>query len=315
MKPAATTEPPAPMTGLARERKAAGLAKPSRTAEINTGQRHGETLLPPGRRLFEDPYARRFLRAPHYRALAAFGPVARTTLRLIDWRFPGMHALIVLRYRFSEEALDRALAEGVDQVVLLGAGYDSLAFRRDLGAATLFEVDVAPTQQAKLRQIEKHGLEPRGRVVYVSCDFEAESPSAALSAHGFDASRRCFVVWYGVSMYLSVPAVEAALADVAAFSSPGSVLVWDYLDASIIDGTTPLKGARRAAKTVRKRGEPYIFGLTRQGGDELTRRFRFGVREHLRVPELAERYGPPEGAWCATDDTGGVISAERSAER
>ncbi|HEX8647374.1 MAG TPA: SAM-dependent methyltransferase [Thermoleophilaceae bacterium] len=288
--------------------RSSGLTKSSKTAEITCGQRAGESMLPPARRLFHDPYAREFLQAPHYRLLVSSRLVARMALRYLETFYGGLHAMNILRYRFSEEYLERALDEGCGQVVLLGAGYDSLAFRRDLRGATLFELDAPPTQQAKLRLIRERGMRSRNEVVYVPCDFELETAGARLAEHGFDATRPCFVVWYGVSVYLSQPAVRGALADVGSFCAPGSTLVWDYIDAAIVDGTTRQRGHRRAAKSVARRGEPYIFGLTREGAGALAKETGFDVVEHLRTPELGRRYSGPRGPWCNTADCGGVVA-------
>jgi O-methyltransferase involved in polyketide biosynthesis len=106
-------------------------------------------------------------------------------------------------------------------------------------------------------------------------------------------------------------AFTATLRDVASFAPSGARMILDYMDPDVIDGTTTKVGARRAAEWVAKRGEPYRLGFTLE---QLTRELDlagFGLVEHLRTAELAQRFRPPAGVWCRTDDWMGVALAER----
>jgi methyltransferase (TIGR00027 family)/deazaflavin-dependent oxidoreductase (nitroreductase family) len=281
----------------------------SRTAETNAVERAAEALQAPERRLLDDPYARLFVQRPLYRTLLALAPVARWGLRSLDRRYPGLHAEIMLRARYVDELVR---AGGFDQLVLLGAGYDSTALRHDLPSGTrVFEVDSPQTQHAKRAVLERNGLRPEPSVAYCPCDFELDSLAGVLEEAGLDAERRSLVIWLGVSYYLTLEAFRATLRDVASFTASGGSLVLDYMDPAVIDGTTRYAGARRAAEWVAKRGEPYLLGFTvEQAGAELERA-AFGVVEHLRLPELARRVSPPAGVWCRTDGLMAVLLAER----
>jgi methyltransferase (TIGR00027 family) len=219
----------------------------------------------------------------------------------------------MLRNRVAEDQITWALGQGVDQIVNLGAGYDTSAFRIDLGSAALFEVDAPSTQEVKRRMIEEHGLVPKRDVVYVPCDFERDTVAGCLAGAGFDARRPCLVIWLGVSFFLSEQAARAALGDVAGFSAPGSRMVWDYMDRAVVDGTTSAEGALRAREIVARRGEPYVFGLSAREADATVAQTGFAGLVHARTPQLAERYGGSTGVWCRTDDFMGVIVAERNA--
>jgi methyltransferase (TIGR00027 family) len=290
----------------------AGPRRPSRTAHINAMQRAGEAIMPPARRLYHDPYAIHFLQRPDYRRVGMYRPVARAVLRGFDALFGGMHAEIVLRNPYYDEQLRRALDAGVEQVVLLGAGYDSTSLRHDLRGATLYEVDAPPTQRRKLEVMRRRGLVPRQPVVYAPCDFEVERARDALARVGFDPERRSFVLWYGVTLYLSDEAVRGTLRDVAGFCAPGSMLLWDYLDEDVPTIETRFKGARRAARAAARRGEPYAWGATREHAEAVAAEAGFRVREHVRVTDLARRYAPPAGVWCCTDDFMGIVNCERA---
>jgi methyltransferase (TIGR00027 family) len=301
------TDRPAP----ARAATARGQTRASATAEITCAQRAAETLAPADRRLVDDPYARYFLRSLAFKLRVGSRPMARLTRTVFDRRYPGFMAVVLLRNRWYEEVLAEAVRDGITQVVLLGAGYDTTALRLDLGDATLYEVDAPPTQEAKREALSRHGLQPQGRVEYVPCDFERDSLVGRLRAHGFDPDRPSLVVWFGVSFFLTEPAVRQTVSDVETLSAPGSRFLWDYMHSSVVDGTTTYAGARRASAAVARRGEPYTFGLDRLGAVAFMESYGFRVRDHLTMTDLGSRYGGASGVWCSTDDFFGVITAER----
>jgi len=286
-------------------------SRQSDTAEINAAQRAAEALLPADRRLFHDPYARDFVGRPGYRLLSSSPGVARVALQLLDRWAPGLHVHILLRARYAAERVKQAAWEGADQVVLLGAGFDSTSMRHDRPRVTVYEVDSPATQRAKRERLERHGLEPRHPTVYVPCDLERDSVAELLADGGFDRERRSVVVWLGVSMYLTREAFDRALAELAELCSPRSSLVLDYIDPAVIDGSSPYVGARRLARTVARRGEPYLLGFTPAELATAVHDCGFEVTEHLRARDLAERYGGEDGVWCSTDDYLGVITATR----
>lgn len=284
---------------------------PSRTAETNAAERAAESLLPREVRLLEDPYAHYFVQRAIPRLLCS-RPIARAGLRVLDALYPGVHAEIILRTRYADEAIVTARADGIRQVVLVGAGFDSTAFRHAPWDETvLFEVDQPASQHAKLTALERNGLDRRSGVVYVPCDLERESIGERLAAEGLDAQARSLFVWLGVSCYLDRDAFTVTLGDLAAISPPGSRLVLDYMDPQVIDGTTKLPGARRAARYVKRRGEPYTLGLRHDAAAALVARGGFHVTDQAGVTELARRYGGGDGIWCSTDEWMAVLSAER----
>ena len=116
----------------------------SRTAEQNALFRALESALPEGRRLFEDPFARTFLTWPlTLVARLAVPPGLREIVPwFIDNRWPGVRSSVVARTRLIDAAIVAALGEHTEQLVILGAGFDSRAYRLPaLRGITVFEVD------------------------------------------------------------------------------------------------------------------------------------------------------------------------------
>lgn len=283
----------------------------SLTAQTCAIQRAAESLQPPHRRLLDDPDSRLF--TGRYAPLLARPAIARTMLRALDGYLPGLHIYIVLRVRYTDDVVRQAISSGIDQIVLLGAGFDTTSLRTPITDAgpTMFEVDALTTQQEKRRLLERAHRAVDPRVNWVSCDFESDRLPERLHHAGFDPTRPCLVVWIGVSVYLTRTAIDRTLADLNSICTPGSLLVTDYGDPEIVTGTHPLVGARRTARLVRRRGEPWRTALSLT---ELTRALDvvgFNVRDRARVPELTKRYCPNGQPWCSTDDWLGVLTAER----
>lgn len=183
----------------------------SRTAEHVALFRALETKRPD--RLFADDYATRFLPA-RYRWLvraAALQPVGHGIARLIDRRYPGgPRTSAIARTRLIDDLLAEAAPE---QVLLLGAGYDSRAHRIP-GIPTTYEVDHPATQRAKRRRIAD-----RPHVHYLAVDLNERGLAEALATL---PGKRTAVIWEGVTNYLTEAAVDATLRDLARVTVPGS---------------------------------------------------------------------------------------------
>jgi methyltransferase (TIGR00027 family) len=135
---------------------------------------------------------------------------------------------IPLRVAAIDAQLQSAVVSGCEQVVILGAGLDTRAFRLpSLGHAAVFEVDQPETQAYKRSRTEL--LRPRSRsFAFVPVDFERASLADGLSSAGFDPKARTVWIWEGVVMYLTDETVRRTLGEVSRSSAPGSVLLLHY---------------------------------------------------------------------------------------
>jgi methyltransferase (TIGR00027 family) len=175
-------------------------------------------------RVFEDPIAIRFLRPEDAQALEAGapggGPFARS-----------LRTGIAARSRIVEDALHEAVARGISQYMVLGAGFDTFAFRTPYPAEQLrvFEVDHPDTQAAKRRVVLNAGLEFPDALTLVPVDFSTQNLPERLDMLGFDFKRPAFISFLGVSMYLEPTAFEQTLMTIASRCACGTELVFDYL--------------------------------------------------------------------------------------
>jgi methyltransferase (TIGR00027 family) len=174
---------------------------------------------------------------------------------------PGGYGWVVARTRFIDERLNRELAEGVRQIVLLGAGYDTRAYRFGRSeSVTFFEVDHPGTSARKRRRLARLFTTLPANVRYLSVDFETQSVSEALAPAGWRADRPTLFICEGVTPYLNARAIDALMALVAG-AAPGSSVLFDYVYRSLIERTADYPGGRRVLAYAAAIGEPFRFGL------------------------------------------------------
>jgi methyltransferase (TIGR00027 family) len=148
-------------------------------------------------------------------------------------------SLMILRTRFIDDAMKRAVESGARQIVILGAGFDSRAYRfRELFKnCRIIEVDAKNTQEYKRRRIESVAGQAPPNLSYVSVDFAADDLGDALLKAGFREGEKCFFIWEGVCMYIPEASVRQTLRTLRSLSASGSTLVLDYANSLGIELT------------------------------------------------------------------------------
>jgi methyltransferase (TIGR00027 family) len=234
----------------------------SRTAEYNALFRALESSLPEGRRLFEDPLARRFLGWPRARAarIGAAPGFRDLVPRYIDRRWPGVRSAVVARTRLIDDAITASLA-GVEQLVILGAGFDSRAYRLPgLRGMLVFEVDHPDTLRIRRTKLERALAAPPAHVRFVAIDFQRDDLGAAMAAAGYRESARSFLLWEGCTNYLTESAVDATLRWCAR-AAPGSRLLFTYVHRDILTRPSAFVGTQQLFASLEKAGERFTFGI------------------------------------------------------
>jgi methyltransferase (TIGR00027 family) len=256
--------------------------QPSRTALAAARHRAAHQLLEHGR-IFADPLALRIL-----------GQDASVITQEAEQNPSGrrMRIFIAVRTRFAEDALAAAVERGVRQLVVLGAGLDTYAYR---GAARervrIFEVDHPATQVWKRQRLAEATIPVPSRLTFAPIDFERETLAAGLDDAGFDPAQQTFFTWLGVVPYLTEEAVWSTLGFIAGLPN-GAHVVFDYSDPP--DSLQPEMRDfhdRRAAR-VAELGERWINYFE---ADQLRSRLTglgFSTVEDLGPPEIAARYFP-----------------------
>ena len=203
----------------------------------------------------------------------------------------GFRAAIVARARFVEDLVAEQAAAGITQVVILGAGLDTMAERRpELGdRLRIFEVDQPGTQAWKRRRLVELGVGVPGWLQLVPIDFErGERWWDGLSAAGFEPDLPALVASTGVSMYLAKETTAAMLRQLAELA-PGSTLVMTFLLPADLVDEADRPGLDASSRGARASGTPFVSFFTPDEVETLARDAGF-VRTRLVSGELAERY-------------------------
>jgi len=214
--------------------------------------------------LFSDRFAYGFLR-PSLQAVVSFTAlpfVGAAVPWLIDRRWPGARTSGIARTRLIDDALANALADGVQQVIILGAGFDCRAYRTaGIECTRVFEVDHPATLAAKRERL-RHvlGTFPP-HVVFVDVDFNTQRLVDRMDQAGVDPRGRTFVIWEGVTNYLTADAVDTTLGYVATHTAPGSRLLFTYIHRGVLEGSAEFDGTRHLMALLQRSSEPWTFGL------------------------------------------------------
>ena len=225
--------------------------QPSHTAERAAMRRAAHQLLDDPR-VHDDPLA-----------LAILGSEQAAALRADPQRFEDsplsrvLRAFLAVRSRVAEDTLAHAVAAGLRQYVILGAGLDTFAYRNPHPGLRVFEVD-HPATQAWKRQRLAHAriVVPEG-VTFVAVDFATEPLPEALRAAGLRSDEPTFFSWLGVTPYLESADVLATLAAIAPFAAHGGGVVFDYHVAAASLGTRQRSAFEALAARVAAAGEPF----------------------------------------------------------
>jgi methyltransferase (TIGR00027 family) len=237
--------------------------------------------------------------------------------------------MMMVRTRFIDEALTRAVADGARQVAILGAGFDTHAYRfaDQLAALKVFEVDRPATQAVKRQRVGAvlGGAPPN--LTYVPVDFQHEDWRTTLTRHGYDAGLRTFFILEGVTMYMPAAAAHETFAFVGTHP-PGSAVVFDFVYQPAVDMIARLDVASLPAPMRPPmqrfldliKDEPWVFGLPPNGEREFLRRFELELREALAIgsEESIRRYatcadGTPVGAAAIAAAMGQMAERIRAA--
>ena len=253
-----------------------------------------ESSRPAGSRLFHDPYAAVFLRRwrKWIHKVAQYDAGRTLVERLLDRESPGARAAGIARTQWIDDEVTRAL-ETSTQLVLLGAGFDTRAYR--LPAAqrvNTFEVDQPETSLAKQATLRTVIGSLPNEVRFVTIDFNKQSVSDALHSAGFDERRPTCFVWEGVTNYLSPETVDGVLRQISK-SASGSILLFTYVDRKVLDHPDQFFGARKLLTRLRSYGEPWTFGLNPEEIEGYLAARRLRLVQDLSVADVWQRAGRP----------------------
>jgi methyltransferase (TIGR00027 family) len=236
------------------------MKSPSKTAEEVTLIRIIESTKPEDERICYDPLAIHFI-SPETLELHQKNPEIDKEKQIV---FKGVANTIAARVRYFDDFVKKSIDEGIEQLVILGAGYDTRAYRIESlkGDVKVFEVDHPGTQGLKVEKLKEFFESIPDYVEYVSVNFEIETLDQKLLNSGYNSSRKTLFIMEGLTMYISPEAVDEILSFIVENSGSGSAVIFDYgsLPANF-EENPDREVAENLLKSIEESGEPMKFGL------------------------------------------------------
>jgi len=198
-------------------------------------------------------------------------------------------AFMAARSRYAEDQIAQAVANGVKQCVVLGAGLDTFACRNPHPALHVFEVDHPATQAWKREQLRAAGIAIPQSLTFVPVDFERQVLPDELRQAGFRDSEPAFFSWLGVTPYLSHAAFASTLSFIAKMPA-GSGVVFDFaIDRKLLNFGQRIALDALAAR-VAAAGEPFQLFFDPAKLQEELKGLGFRRAEFLDREQLNARY-------------------------
>ena len=235
--------------------------KSSKTADQMALSRAIESLKSEHDRICFDKYAQDFL-STKYSILIRAKIMRLFIVWVMEHLFLGHNYYVVTRTRYIDDYLSDCIAQGIEQLVIMGAGFDSRPYRfDDLKKIKVFEIDHPATQARKKEKVKRiYGSLP-AHVVFVDVDFGREKMETKIASSGYDNNLKTLFIWEGTTPYITLEALDKTLAFVSSNSGPGSSIIFDYILKSVVDGKCRFEGAMNEFRYMARTSEPLISGL------------------------------------------------------
>jgi methyltransferase (TIGR00027 family) len=204
----------------------------------------------------------------------------------------GMYEYVIARTKYIDAAFKEALANHFDQILIFGAGFDTraLRFQEMTGDTKIFELDVPTTQEAKLGQYRKRGLNVPPNLVFIPIDFDKESLPVKLEQAGFGKQQRSLFILEGLTMYLQPESVHETFQTIRDFAGAGSEVVFDYVYASVLRGEGQYEDERKIVESVAKEGEGWQFGIEKGQIEQFLSPHALRLCDQSDAPQLEQMY-------------------------
>ena len=271
------------------------------TAQGVAKQRLIETIAGPDKRVINDPYADSFVIGSGFIKLMGHKLNAWLSEKLA----PGFHEHLIARTKFIDELIEKSAVNGIEQYVILGAGYDSRAHRLELPSSLkIFEVDQPEVSDNKLAKLPKE-LPNAENVTYVNIDFSYQSLTEQLIGAGFDQKKSTIFTLEGVSQYITKEAVSSTIKELASLiKDTNSIFFMSYVD-ELLDKNpeacfgegypNPAKKASLIKGLSAKVGEPWISFYSYAEIEDLLSQNGYSIQENVTLEDLNSLYFSPVG--------------------
>jgi methyltransferase (TIGR00027 family) len=251
------------------------------------------SLVPPQAKVFSEWF------------MEAYSPRAKLLQRCINNRLfrwsakvverltiPGILLHYVLRKRYLEQLVRTSLGDGFTQVIILGAGFDTLAMRlhQEFAQVRFIEIDHPATQRLKTDVVRNRGM-ALPNVTFLGVDLTCQTLTHwLLACSDYCPAKPAFFVAEGMLMYFTLEEVRAMLRFICAHAGSGSRLAFTFLEPQA-GGAINFKTSSKAVDLwLRLRGEPFRWGISREDLPAFLETQGFSLRELASHETLRARY-------------------------
>ena len=203
----------------------------------------------------------------------------------------GSYEYIISRTKLIDEFIENN-AENIQQVLILGAGFDSRAIRFSdkLKHATIFELDSPLTQEFKRDKLKENNIEIPQNVKLIPINFNKESLQQKLDGVGFQKNQHTFFLLEGLIFYLDDSAVSDTFNIINQYACSNSIILFDYLYSSVIREENLYKGEKEVRIVLNRIGENYTFGIERDKIKDFLTQYSFNLIENFDSDKLSKKF-------------------------
>ena len=231
---------------------------------------------------------------PHFRFFLKFKKIRANTKAKLNDFLPGLNEYMIARTAYFDRLFKDALNNETPQIVLLGAGYDSRAYRfGELNQGTeIFELDIGTTQERKKKCLKKAKIETPQQVTLVPTNFNKDSLKDVLENAGFQDHQKTLFIWEGVSYYLDAESVDATLDFVSRLPHHESSLAFDYTISISEEKINDYYGVKEFTQTMKEQhaGEKLMFSIDENETESFLEQRGLIIVEHLDNEEIERTF-------------------------
>jgi len=273
-------------------------AKPSETAFF-AALRRAIANKDYGDKKFGPDFMAEYFLPPHFRFFIKFQKIRDDTKDKFNSFLPGLNEYMIARTAYFDGLFVDALKNEYPQIVLLGAGYDTRAYRfAELNKGTkIIELDAAPTQNWKKKSLKKAKLDVPENLIFAPINFNKELIKDVLEKAGYESEKKTLFIWEGVSYYLEDESVNATLGFVKEFAHPESVIAFDYVLPLTTENENAF-GVKKFFESMKKEheAEALVFSIEEGGIKSFLEERGFRVIEHLDNEEIEKKFLTDHGS-------------------
>ncbi len=244
-------------------------------------------------RLFDDQVSRELM--PSSWKISLLPGIRHAIVTFTEQFAPGIMGSLYCRTRYIDDALRNALRKGLDQVVILGAGFDARAYRLPgIEQTHVFELDFPKMQRLKQTFVAKRFGQLPAHVTFVPIDFDHQDLDEVMTTAGFRQGLKTFFIWEAVTQYLTADAVDRTFRYIAGAAAAGSKIVFTYIEQGIIDGTARSTPEQMLVSAASQAETPsWIFGFVPSRLAEYLSQRGLELAAEVGAPEFQARYLKP----------------------